>query len=580
MTRARCFRHWLAAVVLGIAVSQIAPGALQAQTPAAADELLRLVSDDAAFCLVVRDVREHALAFGASPFMAQFRQSPIGATLSASKDLDAFAEIDRQLRQFLNIGLVEIRDEILGDGLVFAYWPAQGAEPERGVFLAKARKAELLQKLVTQLKDIGLKSGDLKNIEARSHKGWEYHRGEDKQGKHTFFLVHDRLLALSEDEASIRRVIESAAAPPATSGISQRLEQLGVRDALAVLLVNPRAFDAALAEKARTAPEAEAGFLRALTAYWKQTSAIALSLRLDKELSLGVSLRVDPAGLPEGTRRFLSAAAKPSELWAQFPERTILAMAGRVDAAALLDLLLSFAPEDKKREQLVGLEQGAKSGIGLDLQKEILPNIGPDLGLFVAAPQADAQDWFPHIVLAVRVQSQPPHKPLDEAVFEPLRTLAGLFAIGQSKDGHRTEVKTLFVGGVPMVTLSGAHFPPGCRPTLAVKSGCVVLASSPAALQRLRERPTALPGASDDRVVLVRLAIQEAVAYLNQKSHRAGMLEYLAKVHGLPRAEVDDGLTKLTEVLSLFDQIELAQQSKADQFHLTLHVKTVKPLRK
>jgi hypothetical protein len=43
---------------------------------------------------------------------------------------------------------------------------------------------------------------------------------------------------------------------------------------------------------------------------------------------------------------------------------------------------------------------------------------------------------------------------------------------------------------------------------------------------------------------------------------------------------VDDGLNKLTEVLKLFDQIELVQQTKADQLHLSIHLKTVKPLKK
>jgi hypothetical protein len=569
-------------IVLLLVVGVAGSAPLRAQEAPAVDELLRLLPEQPAFCLVLRDIRAHAERFSDSPFVRDFRQSPLGAALSDPKNKDSFEALDKQLRLFLGLGIQDIVYDVLGDGLVFAYWPESGKTPERGVFLARARRADTLDTLLAKLKDIGLKSGDFKRIDDRQHRGHAYLSIEDKVGKLSYCLVRERLVAITEDETLLRSLMERVGASPPVSGVSRQLAELGLQNALAVLLVNPRAFDAAIEAKAASAAEPEASFLRTLSRYWRQTNAVALSVRLESDLAVAVSLQMNPEGLPESTRRFRDQASKPSPLWRQFPEKPIVAMAGRLDAAATLQTLLEFAPQDKQKEQLAELEKNVRAALALDLWKDVLPNLGPDWGVFIAAPAADTPGWFPHMVAAVRVRSQPQQKPLDEALFESLRTLAGIIAISQSKEGKSISVKTLFRDGRQMVVLTGEKvFPPGCQPTLALKGGCLVLGSSPEAIALLKDQPETPPSeTASDRIVLARLSVQEGVAYLKSQKRRAAIIDAISRAHAVSQTEVEDTLDKLVEGLGLFDQLELVQRQGSNQLHLTLHLKTVKPLKK
>jgi hypothetical protein len=554
----------------------------QAQDQAAVDELLRLLPDQPAFCLVLRDVRGHIERISDSPFAHQFRQSPVAAAITVSKDQDSFAELDKQLRAFLGLGVKDVLYDVLGDGLVFAYWPPSAQQAERGVVLARARRADTLEKLIHQLKAIGLKTGDFKRVDTRSHRGLDYLCVEDKTGKLSYCVLRERLVAISEDEALLRGIIDRIGQELPASPLTRQLAELELQDALAVLLVNPRAFDEALAAKAKSAAEPEASFLRTLTKYWRHTNAVALSLRIEEDVALGVSLQMQPEALPESVRRLREQASKPSDLWQQFPDRTVFAMAGRLDAAATLSALLEFAPDNKRQQQLGELEKNVQAALGMELWKDVLPNLGPDWGVFVAAPPAEAKGWFPHVVVAVRVQAKPEHRPLDKALFETLRTFGGLFALSQSKEGKPMSVQTLLRDGTPMVVLTGEKvFPPGCQPTLAMKGGCMVFASSPEAVALLKDRPARPVAAGPaDRIVFARLPVQEGVAYLKQKERREAITAAISKAHGISPKDVDDALTKLTEVLGLFDQVELIQNQAPNQLHLSLHLKTVKPLKK
>src|SRR5947209_9577727 len=74
------------------------------------DELLRFVPDDVAFCFVMQDLRVHAADLAESPFVAQVRQSPLGAALQASAELAQLDKADRDLRKALGVGFDQIRD--------------------------------------------------------------------------------------------------------------------------------------------------------------------------------------------------------------------------------------------------------------------------------------------------------------------------------------------------------------------------------------------------------------------------------------------------------------------------------------
>src|SRR5262249_26569478 len=99
---------WFAA---GLAICCAGPG--RAAGPR--DELLRLVPDDVALCMVVQDLREHTAALSRSPLAADFRESWIGKAVRLSPELTRLAEMEKQFKDATAIDWSQLRDEILGD---------------------------------------------------------------------------------------------------------------------------------------------------------------------------------------------------------------------------------------------------------------------------------------------------------------------------------------------------------------------------------------------------------------------------------------------------------------------------------
>src|SRR5262249_17205204 len=87
---------WLIAVLMAVMVA--APTWAQAATPR--DELLGLVPEDAAFCLVIQDLRSHALDLVNSPFFRELKKSPLGHCLHEDPDAE---QLQAALQEVLGV---------------------------------------------------------------------------------------------------------------------------------------------------------------------------------------------------------------------------------------------------------------------------------------------------------------------------------------------------------------------------------------------------------------------------------------------------------------------------------------------
>src|SRR5262245_64699570 len=70
-----------------VVVGACAPPLATARADSPSAELLRLVPDDVAFCLVVRDLRGTYAALLESPFVEKLRASRLGAALRSAPEL-------------------------------------------------------------------------------------------------------------------------------------------------------------------------------------------------------------------------------------------------------------------------------------------------------------------------------------------------------------------------------------------------------------------------------------------------------------------------------------------------------------
>src|SRR5947209_5346975 len=124
------------------------------------DELLRLVPGDAGFCVVLNDLRGQLAQLQSSPFAARLAASHLGVAFRAAPEAQKLIALERQLSEAVGVTWLQLRDEILGDAVVFAYVPGLPDHPEReqGLFLLWARQPERLTGLIAKLNEMHLKS--------------------------------------------------------------------------------------------------------------------------------------------------------------------------------------------------------------------------------------------------------------------------------------------------------------------------------------------------------------------------------------------------------------------------------------
>jgi len=561
----------LAGLAALIACSLLTPRAAAGER---LEELLRLVPEDAAIGLAVQDLRGHSRLLADSPLLDALRRSPLAQLLPLDAEAGPLAELEQVLQLHLQTSLTELRDDVVGDAMVLAFWPAKGNEGERALFLSRARKAELAGSLMQKFQQAQLQSGDLTRVSPLEERGVRFSRCTERSGKVTFQLAYEGLIALTQNEGTMRQVIQALRDERPNHAVAKSLAELGVLDAFGIFWINPRAFDAEMAAKAAAAEGKEAAFLNTLQTYWRSTRALAAALRIEDDISLNLHVQLARRELPAPAQAFLRSAAEPSSLLPFAPGSAILTLGGRWNPADLLALFLEFAPEVERRHFAKNVGQTTQALLGYDLQSQLLPALGPDCLLYIAPPARERLLGLPDAVLAFRLHPTPELPHPEEAFTESLRTLLGLVALARTNDGKPTALRTERDGAVKIVSLFHTQDAAvGIQPAAAVKQGCLVLALSPEAIRRFGTASSPQATSPSGVVNLGRLSVQQLLAaYLSDKSRRATLVELLSAMQREPRVDVEARLDALQGVLQLVDRVELQQRGSGDQAILTLRI--------
>jgi hypothetical protein len=569
--------RWLIAALMAIVA---APSWTRASTPR--DELLGLVPEDAAFCLVIQDLRSHALDLVNSPFFKELQKSPLGHCLHQDPDADQLRTALHEVLGVLETTWPEVRDEILGDAIVIAYHPGASRHDasERGLVLIRARNAPLLSTLLDRLDEAQEQAGDIK-VELRKRGDDSYRERTDAKGDQ-FIYVDQGLLAISRSEMAIRDAIDrhhsevKHSEPP----LASQLRQLGADKALAALWINPRAFDARMARHAAKASDEDVALHQAILTYWKALTGISLTLSSDREdAELRLTLRTDATRLPEAARNFVSAEVRQSELWSRFPEPAIFTLAGRLDTAGWDDFLSTFM-EPKARAELVQRVNRRTEAIGDDFVKRILPCLGPDWGISVVAPPAGSDDWFPHALAALRIRTTADQPVIDQTIVNGLYFFTGIFVLAYNGDhGSTLALHRETRDGCTLTYLTNdREFPKGLRPAFALKEGYLLLGSSPEAIARFRAGPLPAVSVSEgSEIPLARLSLENLRLFISERMPEVA--RHISKKDNLTEAEAQRRLSALCEVARLFKTVELVQQSQPSQISLVLRVRPQAPLK-
>ena len=566
------------ALTLALTLSATATAA----PPSPRDAALRVAPTDFALVVVVQNLRDTVTAVGESPFAAWFPSSALGKQLLGGASFKNVTDAATPVFGALGITPSDVYQDIAGDAVVFAYSPAPAGDPkgERSVILLHPRKVDTLIRVIDRLNDGQTKSKELKAVVTHQYAGATYAERQKADGASDFYCFRNGVFAFSSSEAEIKAVIDrdASGAKDKPPELVARMTKLGVADAAVAVLVNPRPLDAELAAKLKNAKPDEKVFLAKFAEVWAAADAAALYLTVGADAELGVSLQFDPAKVPAGARGWLVGDRTPSALWAAIPNDALFAVAGRVKATDILDVLASIAPADDKKGVRETIEQTLGPIVGKDKLPLVLEALGPDWGAWVVPPAKGTKEAVPALVAAVRVQADGPKgaeasKALVQALEFGFQT--GRIAYNAShKD--QLELREEKDGDAVIKSLSGDAFPVGVRPCFALKGGYLVVSTSPEAIKAFKA-PTGDPKPGGE-VPLARFSASAARDYLT--AHGPALAKVLSTAGAGDAKELGQQLDVLALVLEPVEKVELLARGDASGLKLMLRVKTVKPLKK
>ncbi|HVS35441.1 MAG TPA: DUF3352 domain-containing protein [Gemmataceae bacterium] len=569
-----CVRRSLLWLLCG-AVLLIAPDALRAASPR--DELLRFVPEDVGFCFIMQDLRVHAADLADSPFVQQLRDSPVGTALQGSKELGQLDQIDKSLRQSFGAGFDQLRDDLLGDAVVFAYRPGPPDKPdqEQGLILVRARNAEVLASLVESINKTQKKDGSLTDLQACSYNGATYFRRVEPH-QTNYYAIRGPVLLFTGQEKLLQQAIDvdRNAAADAEPPLARRLREVGADKAALALWVNPRAFDAGLEAKARTAQGTDAALQQKVLTYWKATDGVAAWATLDTALHLSLAIRVRPNDLPPAARRLFAAASRPSEAWRYFPDDALIACGFRIDVGALVEVLQDLQSKDDA-------SAAANAFLGKDLIKDVLSHIGPDWGFCVMAPPAGSDGWLPEALIVVHIVRGDDAAPVDEVLLSTVHVAASWAVVNYNHD-HPTQPVRLTATEynkkeIHYLTGEGV-FPVGVQPAYGLANGWLAFGSAPDVIRRFTDAKPKPPADDGSTFPLLRISVKAWRAYI--KDHRDPLTLALAERNHLTPDEVRQGLDELLAAIQFVDRVEVNCRTGPGLTVLTLTVVTAQPLKR
>jgi hypothetical protein len=538
------------------------------QEPAAHDRLLQLVPEDTGVCLVVNHLRESS-AKVADGWLRALKSSWIGETVTASREFQQMLKFRTDLENLLKVSWGQLRDDIFGDAIVFAYRPPTRGQTrhEEGIVLLWARDPDLLGQVIRRLNEVQKESGDLKELTAVDFEGTRYFRRVEKHKTHYYYQA-GRLLAFSSQDNLVRNVVAKVRRSVGTSPrIAQQLRQAGVDKSLVSLWVNPRTWDAEFMARAdrRSGPEAQ--IMNSLLVYWKALDAILVSFNIDDAVEIRLVLQGRSQDMPKAARRLFAPERVPPQVWSRFPENSFVRVAGRINAVAMGEALAEFTPAAFRELVSQIVKRQVDASLGLGLVDDILPNLGPDWGLCLT-PGLKVSD-YPKFLAALAIRPGSKEPPVDQSIIKLVR-LAATLLVFQYNSAHADPLylKTQTQEKVEINYLSGKIFPADWQPAFALKDGYLVFASSPKTIAHFKHHDKQV--FPEGQIPIVQISVKEIAHWL--AARREIVAGFLADKNHIGQDAARQHLDRLLAVLGLFDHVLITERREEGQVSLTIRL--------
>jgi hypothetical protein len=546
-------RHFLAFLIATIpAVASAAPR----------DDLLRVVPNDYTFCVVAQNLRDQGKT-GGGPFLQRLSEAPLFKLLQQTPEAQKVQQVLDSIFKELDVTPEQLRDDILGDAVVFAYRKGPPGQPEKedGLILLHARDDKLLARLVDRINEIQTKSGELKAVEQLDGKAGRYMKRVKavENERPDYYALRGNRLMFCNSEALLTTTLAALDAnakgePPLVA----RMKRLAVENAPVVCLINPRSFDPDLGDMAKSGKGSEKSFLREFSKYWHLVDGLALSLNLNPSIEIGLSINVRNTELPKAAATFFAEAGKRSPLWDRVPENAMIAAVGRIDPESFATMFAPFLADDDRARIIEAIADATRPFLETEDFSPLLRGIGPDIGFWITPPDPAEKTWCPQGVLAVKIADNPEGKQAEEAALRGLDFVARLASL--TNKGLRVHSEKQGQINVQYLTHTSA-FPPGFKPAFASKGGYIVVADSPKSIAKF-EAPKG-EAKDEAEVPIVRINVSACRDYL--QTHRKPLAAFLAGAKGINADEFDRQIDSLIPILETLDKVELVQRSGPDR---------------
>jgi hypothetical protein len=532
----------------------LSPALARADGPA--DALLRLAPADAGATLVVEDLRGFARSFLDSPLADGLAHLPAVREWRDSDAHRAFEKVLGDLETVTGVPAATLRDDLLGDAVVLSLRVPPGAGPEsaRGLLLTRFRTRDLLDRLIDAANQGDRDSGSLADLEtkARGKASYTVRRfRDDAKPTEYYAILGDDVFAWSNSEDLIRGAIDRHAREGDGLGAEPRFRSVRAAlpaKAVASAFVDPRVLERLIAADGKGGdpgpPEAARRSLAAV-----EYAGLAIEWRDGFVAHLHATL--DPKAVGEPLRRWAKGSGDASALIRHLPPTTLAFAVGRVDFAALHDLVSGALGVGRERAELVdSIAKGLL--LGKDLRRDVLPNLGPGVLVGLGEPTAEGAEAPWPVVLAVALGDRAEEAGVPAAVENALRTVGGLIALGH-KDEDGQGPRTRERDGVRVTTLPGGRF------AFAVGRGLLVLGNAPEAVAAFAREGNGGPGARFDRVRAAYFKDSESFAYADldrlvrvADARRDGLARRLAARRDRPDDDARRDLDRSLDLLRLF----------------------------
>ncbi len=553
------------------------------------DELLRVAPPDSALVILIQNARDHARNVSESPFAEWLPTTTVGKKILAAAELKQVREAVGNIATQLGTTPQAVLDDIFGDAVAFAFSPAPPGRPneERAVILIRPRKPESLAKILETVNTLQTKGGELKGVVRREHAGAEYFERQKTAGGPEFYCFRGDVFAFSSSEADVKAVIDrDKSAPPLAEKVPElvaRMQKLGVADAAAVILVNPRPLDAEVKAKIAAAPPEMKRFLEKFAEVWAGLDSAAVYVTLDKHLEIGLSLRFQQEKLPADVKKFLAAIREPSTAEYMIPKDALFGIAGHVRAAELIDLVAALAPIEPGKP---GVKEWISKALGPVVGRNNLPlvldSLGPNWAVWAEPPAKDAQDTFlPTLVAAIEINGDgesrlKAEKSLVMALEFGFLTARVAYNATHADQIELKEEKDPKTGAAIRTLVNEKGFPPGLRPSFAIKSGYLVLSTSPDAIKQFA--PPAANSVPKGHTTLAKFNGTETRAYL--QTHGAKLAKFLSDLGVGDEKTFRGHIESIAAVLELVDSVDIITRPDENGLQIAVRINTAKPLKK